>query len=97
MAVLTETLLTAIHTNYLAILLLVMYGPILIVNIFHVNCNDSVRGFFFFSSLGISKCNCCSMSDIDYRILNPFNISENSRNMQRIRRKICQILFTVIL
>jgi hypothetical protein len=39
----TETLKTAVHTNYLAILLLFMYGPILIVNIFHINCNNEVN------------------------------------------------------
>jgi hypothetical protein len=42
MAVFTETLMTAIHTNYLAIILLIMYGPILIVNIFHMNCDNEV-------------------------------------------------------
>jgi hypothetical protein len=46
MVVFTETLMTAIHTNYLAILLLIMYGPILIVNIFHMNCNNEVSETF---------------------------------------------------
>jgi hypothetical protein len=32
-----------VNTNYLAILLLVMYGPILIVNMFFVDCSYEVE------------------------------------------------------
>jgi hypothetical protein len=39
----SESLKTAVHANYLAILLLVMYGPILLANIFHINCNNEVH------------------------------------------------------